>query len=270
MSSQMEWKGSGGGKWVLLGAMFIALVIALPAQAERIDFATWSANESFMYQPDAVNMPAPATGTWMFQTSVYGAAFVGESGGSGIFTGSNNMTWNGNRLETPDIPNSYLGDYSSGGRARAEFNSYEPVNPGDHNFEITGFAMLVPNGGGPVFLGNGVDPLLEGVVRDFAIEESITENDLDLINGLLAFEVTGGLLTNPANGLNFNIGDFYNLTLSVQNASTPDVANNGDVLGFSWPISTGGGGTQLGLTIPEPATLALLGMGGLLMLRRRG
>ncbi len=262
MRNVTEWKGHR--VWRLLPVMLMVGVLACvasSASAEMILSTTWSAPQGLMYTAD-VPGAYPATGTWQHNNSAILGTLVGTGGGVGNLDPGATFTWSGNRLELPSGP--YPGDQSAGGVADATFLGYTPTGPGDHNFEMVGSATLFP-ADPPFFAMVGPGVLLEGVVHEFRVRESASPNNLDMIVAQ-TFEVTGGLLTNPANGLYYNVGQMLAFGLSIQAA---EAATTIDVEGFSYAISSGQSGTQFALYLPEPGSLVLLALGGLGVLRRR-
>lgn len=156
---------------------------------------------------------------------------------SGVLNGG----WSGTGLNllTPGIP--FVGDYT------------------DATFTMTPISTSVPLGGG-LFLTNG------GSINFF---DSAS-------NPLLTISFAGGFLTSA---LGFGSSDFtgFNVTFSGPIlAAYGTVTNEAFSFSFANPAVTNTGFTvtssftsSAALTVPAPASAALLGVGGLVALRRR-
>ena len=88
----------------------------------------------------------------------------------------------------------------------------------------------------------------------------------DTVVGRAFFHITGGVLSNPSNDVGLVLGDFY-IDFTFQGCS-PTVRDFSTLLGdnaYNCPHSS----IQGALGVPEPASIAILGLGGLALIRRR-
>jgi hypothetical protein len=104
------------------------------------------------------------------------------------------------------------------------------------------------------------------VMTQWSLEEQPFPAPSSTVRGQVFFHITGGALSNPS--LNYDgltMGDFYiQFTFERSNPTVSDFSNalGNATYNCSTPL------IQMG-TIPEPATIVLLGIGGLALLRRK-
>ncbi len=195
---------------------------------------------------------APGTlgpdGEWNMPNAVASQGSVVEADGGRVwfiapFGGTATLNWTGNTLAS---------DTSAGGDMSGSFN-------GGGTLTITG--DLWDDTFTNVFTG----VLLTGTVSAFAVNEPATPNFIDTAVAPI-FTPTGGVLVDGSLGIGslFFDGPYY-MAFTVTGARQ----NGGDLEDLQSDIVTVDSYKMQLITIPEPASLALLGFGSLLLARRR-
>jgi hypothetical protein len=115
-------------------------------------------------------------------------------------------------------------------------------------------------------LAAGGDLIVAEVMMQWELEEQPSPAPSNTVRGQAFFHITGGALSNASlNSDGLTMGDFYvQFTLEHCNPAVTDFSNalGNAIYNCNAPL------IQMGIA-PEPATISLLGFGGLALLRRR-
>jgi PEP-CTERM motif len=149
-----------------------------------------------------------------------------------------------------------LQDKSSGGLADGIFASGATLTINGNLYRNSDFS----------FAASG-DLITAVVTSQWELRELPQQSEENTVIGRAFFHITGGLLSDSSlNDDGLSMGDFYiDFTFS---ACTPNVTDFSSSLGNA-TYNCSDPTIQFGFNVPEPASIAILGLGGFALIRRR-